>query len=252
MAPPAWFNTALMEEAHRLCNLSYEDRAQQLAALQPDYEVVHTMNDKIFVAMSSRLRWLVFRGTADLGDIIADVRVSPMEVSPLCQGAAHSGFLQRAQLAPEVVTDNPADEQRKLYYSLEDGDVTVETAVATTNDADIPQAPHAVRLQIRNNLSSAISCMIPAGTVFEQPSWNKIQNVATQHAEVLHIPARSTASAIIPALCMNEQYDCPKHDNVNLTPFAVRESGAVRDQVALWEHAAAVLGCRREQLILQC
>ena len=489
-----------MEEAHRLCELSYEKSALQLNGLRRDFEVVQEVGGKIYFARNESRRWLVFRGTYDGQDVIDDLKVSPTEVSPLCQGAAHSGFVQRASLAPNVppektmlvvtghslggaaaqtwtvkrllqgtgepvvcltfgapflvdgalqanlrhemrtaafvtlvnpgdpvpvlprvvheymspaghlgimcgegnvrwitdpleqkrvvqvrqkkledslghdelqqlklaldsahkfgprlekagllrrlatalkshrvasynhrskmhpsvqemyglplrrchkvelptsapasaaakhnetafekeslsrlpklhgkgaqvltqmsaikskctthfapevlgfqtATDNPANEQRQLFHSMMDGDVVVETAFATTNDPQMPHAPHAVHLRIRNHLSNAISCMIPAGTVFEQPQWNKCQNVATQHAEVVHVPAMSAVGAVLPALCMNEQYDCPKHDNVNITPFAARETGAVRDQVALWQHMAAVFGCSREQLI---
>ena len=501
MEGPSWFSIELMEEAHRLCDISYRTCAQQLEALRPQYQVTQALNGKVFFAMNDSIRWLVFRGTQDLQDIITNLRVSPMEISPLCEGAAHGGFVQRASLAPniphsevrlvvtghslgggaaeawtikrllqrngeqvvcltfatpflvdkvlqanlrhngrtdafvslvnpgdpvpvlprvvhdymtpaghfgilcgkrnirwimdpqeqlravqpsvrslqeyleaeefqqlkfaldtarrygppvpvevgplkrlvkslewhslshydhrselpppvmtmyglpmrrvhvvidlpeaapasaaargsepafeeeslsrnrrllekgaqaltqlsaikthlrqhctpemlglEVVTDS-LDQERKLFYSLENHHIIVETAIATTNDREMTAAPHAIRLRIRNCLPEAVLCGIPAGTVFEQPTWNKVQNVATQRAEVVHLPARCVTEVILPALCMNEQYDCPKHDNVNLTPFVVRDTGAVEDQAALWNYMAHVLGYRREQIL---
>lgn len=153
-----------------------------------------------------------------------------------------------AMLGLDMVPDSLPHLQRNLFYSLENGHVIVEAAIATTNDRDMPSAPHAVRLRIRSCLPDAVFCGIPAGTVFEQPRWNKFQNVATKTAEVVHLPAYCVTEVIIPALCMNEQYDCPKHDNVNLTPFVVRDTGAVSDQVLLWKYMAYVLGYRREEM----
>lgn len=141
--------------------------------------------------------------------------------------------------------DNPRDECRQLFYSLMDGELKLETAVATTNDIEMPRAPHALRLRITNASPFSVSCMIPAGTVFEQPKWTMFQNVASQFSENVHVPANETVEVVIPGLCMNEQYDCPTHDNVNITPFAVQCTGALTDQVALWNHMSEVLSFRR-------
>lgn len=89
-----------------------------------------------------------------------------------------------------------------------------------------------VEITIGNNTSEDVICMIPKGHVFE----NKVvgtrrQNVAAAREYRLVIPAGSSVTVDIEALCLNRTYARPSGP-ANVSIFKV--SSAFSSQADLW------------------
>jgi hypothetical protein len=117
-----------------------------------------------------------------------------------------------------------------LYHAATSGQVNIESVIGNGHDR-----ANAITMRINNPGTQPVRMVVPQGTMFEQQSWNGMQNLVVKEDVWIDIQPGQTGTFPLPAFCANSSGSSPRNNRMNLTPFVFHDMGGTfKDQDTMW------------------
>jgi hypothetical protein len=117
-----------------------------------------------------------------------------------------------------------------LYQAATSGQVNIESVIGNGHDRS-----NAITMRINNPGQQPLRMVVPQGTMFEQQSWNGMQNLVVKEDVWIDIQPGQTGTFPLPAFCANATGGSPNNNPMNITPFTFNDmGGSFRDQQNMW------------------
>lgn len=131
---------------------------------------------------------------------------------------------------PAALNMNYESRTDSLYHAASTGQVEIESVIGDGHDS-----ANAITMSINNPGQQPVRMVVPQGTMFEQQSWNGMQNLVVKEDVWIDIAPGQTGTFPLPAFCANNTGGSPRNNVMNLTPFVFNDmGGSFNDQQAMW------------------
>lgn len=151
-------------------------------------------------------------------------------------------FDQEVLLSPDLQGLKVSDHPEHLLEKVKEDIVEIEKAVLKANTSNPDQKGQNdddfyVSIQIHNQSDEVVEINIPEGQIFENRIYHfhkdPSQNLATSKAFKTSLKEQERKSFIIPAFCINENYQPPENEPANMTIFEFDKKG-FKNNADLW------------------
>jgi hypothetical protein len=131
---------------------------------------------------------------------------------------------------PAALNMNYESRTDSLYHAASTGQVEIESVIGNGHDS-----ANAITMSINNPGQQPVRMVVPRGTMFEQQSWNGMQNLVVKEDVWIDIQPGQTGTFPLPAFCANNSGGSPNNNPMNLTPFVFHDmGGSFNDQQSMW------------------
>jgi len=131
---------------------------------------------------------------------------------------------------PAALNMNYESRTDSLYHAASSGKVEIESVIGNGHDR-----ANAITMSINNPGQQPVRMVVPRGTMFEQQSWNGMQNLVVKEDVWIDIQPGQTGTFPLPAFCANNTGGSPQNNVMNLTPFVFNDmGGSFNDQQSMW------------------
>lgn len=124
----------------------------------------------------------------------------------------------------------PAKRGKDLHEALSDGDVAIQSVVASNFGSD------SLRLELRSICGQPVLVAIRRGSIFQQQTWEHRQNLVLNVDYCIEVPAEGTCVKRMSGFCMNRSCAAPCGNAMDLTEFYLDDDAILASQALVWDH----------------